>query len=106
MIKQGGIYKFVDSNSYIVIVNIVNYIYYYDITTNYDTLPVLINNQCMRDILQHQIQNTGLKYLHAFYKKEKYNQLKNKLDGYLGQVTDEQLIDLKIELELYEINFE
>ena len=28
MIKQGGIYKFVDSNSYIVIVNIVNYIYY------------------------------------------------------------------------------
>mgnify|MGYP004581948085 CR=1 FL=1 len=104
MIKQGGIYKLRDSDSYIVIVDIVMCIYYYEITTNYSTLPVLINNQCMKKILQHQIQNIGLTYLHTFYKKKKYQQLKNKLDGYLGQITDKQFFNLRIELE--DVDFE
>ena len=101
MIKQGGIYKLRPSNSYIVIVNMVNYIYYYEVYIDHTDLS--INNKYIVNILAKQIL-IGLKNQHKFYIKEKVNTLKNKLDGYLGQVTDEQLFNLKIELD--EVDFE
>ena len=40
MIKLGGIYKIKHSDSYIVIVNIVRYVYYYEVLINDTNLSV------------------------------------------------------------------
>ena len=107
MLRDGGIYNVHYSDYYdvyIVIITISNYIYYYEIETiiNNNT-DLSINNQYMVNTLEEQI-NLGLEDLHEFYIKENEDTLKPKLDGYLGQVTDEQLIDLKIELDKVEFN--
>lgn len=105
MLRDGGIYNVHysdDYDVYIVIITITEYIYYYeiDINTNND---LYMNNQDIVDTLEEQI-NCGLGNLHDFYIKERVDILKNKLDGYLGQITNEQLFDLTI--ELYNVKFD
>lgn len=105
MLRDGGIYNvhyYNDYDVYIVIITITEYIYYYeiDINTNND---LYMNNQDIVDKLEEQI-NCGLENLHDFYIKERVDILKNKLDGYLGQITDKQLFDLK--MELYNVKFD
>ena len=105
MMLSGGIYNVHysdDYDVYIVIITITEYIYYYeiDINTNND---LYMNNQDIVDTLEEQI-NCGLGTLHDFYIKERVDTLKNKLDGYLGQITDKQLFDLTI--ELYNVKFD
>ena len=101
MIKQGGIYKLRDSDSYIVIVDIVKYVYYYEVLINDTNLSV--NNRYIVNTLDEQM-DIGLKNQHEFYLRENENTLKNKLDGYLGQITDKQFFNLRIELE--DVDFE
>ena len=110
MLRDGGIYNVHYSDYYdyydvyIVIITITEYIYYYEIEIiNQNNTDLSINNQYMVNILEEHI-NLGLEDLHNFYIKEKVNTLEKKIDGYLGQITNEQLIALT--LELYKVEFD
>ena len=95
MLIIGGIYK-CKTDSYIVIIEKVNYVYCYEILTN--TLGKdSINNEEIRDILMDQI-NYGLQKQHNFFFRGKEKNLEEIVDGYLGQITDEQRFNLSIEL--------
>ena len=50
-LKTGGIYKTVDSDSYIVIITIINYVYYYEVI-NCEETNISVSNQYVKDTLE------------------------------------------------------
>lgn len=94
MLRKGGIYKIKDKDSYIIIIERVYLLYYYNVLNG---CTGFISNEEIKENLTRQI-DYGLPKQHKFFKKEKESKITELVDGYLGQVTDEQLLSLSFEL--------
>lgn len=94
MLKKGGIYKIKDNDSYIIIIERINLLYYYNVLNG---CIGFISNEEIKENLTRQI-DYGLGTQHRFFAKEKESKITELVDGYLGQVTDQQLFALSVEL--------
>ena len=96
--KTGGIYKTVDSDSYIIIIAIRTAVYYYQVL-NAESYSISINQQYIINNLNYQIDEISLSEQHDFFLRAKEEILEKSLDGYLGIISTEQLYALQQELK-------
>ena len=101
--KIGGIYKTIDSDSYIIIIVIQDVAYYYQVL-NVESYSISINQQYIIDNLNYQIDEISLSEQHDFFLRTKEDILEKSLDGYLGTISTEQLYTLQQELEKVEFD--
>ena len=101
--KIGGIYKTIDSDSYIIIIVIQDVVYYYQVL-NVESYSISINQQYIIDNLNYQIDEISLSEQHDFFLRTKEDILEKSLDGYLGTISTEQLYTLQQELEKVEFD--
>ena len=101
--KIGGIYKTIDSDSYIIIIVIQDVAYYYQVL-NVESYSISINQQYIIDNLNYQIDKISLSEQHDFFLRTKEDILEKSLDGYLGTISTKQLYTLQRELE--EVEFD
>lgn len=100
MLRKGGIYKIKDKDSYIIIIERINVLYYYNILNG---CTGFISNEEMKEHLTRQI-DYGLGKQHKFFAKGKESKITELVDGYLGQVTDQQLFALSVELSFIDFS--
>ena len=101
--KIGGIYKTIDSDSYIIIIAIRTAVYYYQVL-NVKSCSISINQQYIINNLNYQIDEISLSEQHDFFLRTKEDILEKSLDGYLGTISTKQLYTLQQELE--EVEFD
>lgn len=101
--KIGGIYKTIDSDSYIIIIAIRTAVYYYQVL-NAKSCSISINQQYIINNLNYQIDEISLSEQHDFFLRTKEDILEKSLDGYLGTISTKQLYTLQQELE--EVEFD
>lgn len=102
-LKTGGIYKTVDSNSYIVIITIRAAVYYYQVI-NAQNNSIPINRQYIINTLNEQIDEISLSEQHDFFLRTKEENIEKNLDGYLGTILTDQLYTLQQELNTVEFD--
>ena len=92
-LKIGGIYKIKYACHYFVIVDNIDLLYMYDIITkDFYLHPKSFSNQFINLELEQQL--SFIKHETAFW-YEKPQVVENVVDGYLGQIDDEILKQLK-----------
>ena len=100
MLKKGGIYKIKDTDTYIIIIEKLAVTYYYNVLTG------CINSMSNDEIKENLITQIkyGLETQHKFFANEKESKIEDFVDGYLGQITDEQLFSLSVELSFVDFS--
>lgn len=100
MLRKGGIYKIKDKDSYIIIIERVYSLYYYNVLNGCNDS---ISNEEIKENLTRQI-DYGLGKQHKFFAKGKESKITEFVDGYLGNITDQQLFALSVELSFVDFS--